>query len=124
MTNIDIKPILLENLCEFHSFYEKNDLEYFLVGGTLLGAVRHQGFIPWDDDADVVMPRKDYDRLLELYDQFKYPFKLKSPKNTKNFRIAFTKLTNERVILEEGSYVPSQNGVWLDIFSLDYTASR
>ncbi|WP_298973384.1 LicD family protein [uncultured Psychrobacter sp.] len=121
MADIDIKPILLETLCEFHSFCGKNDLEYFLVGGTLLGAVRHEGFIPWDDDADVVMPRKDYDRLLKLYDQFDYPFKLKSPKNIKNFRIPFAKLTNEKVIIEEGTHVPFRNGVWLDVFPLDYT---
>lgn len=121
MADIDIKPIILETLCEFHSFCEKNNLEYFLVGGTLLGAVRHEGFIPWDDDADVVMPRKDYNRLLELQEGFDFPFKLKSPKNIKSFRHPFAKLTNEKVIVEEGSYIPYQSGVWLDIFPLDYT---
>ena len=117
----DIKKTLLENLQEFHNFCEKHDLEYFIIGGTLLGAVRHEGFIPWDDDADVVMPRKDYDRLLELYDQFDYPFKLKSPKNIKNFRIPFAKLTNETIVITENTFVPFKNGVWLDIFPLDYT---
>lgn len=117
----DIKSVLLETLSEFHAFCETHDLEYFLIGGTLLGAVRHEGFIPWDDDADVVMPREDYNKLLNLASEFKYPFILKSPKTHKDFRIQFAKLTNQKIILEEDLDVPFVNGVWLDIFPLDYT---
>lgn len=117
----DIKSVLLETLSEFHSFCETHNLEYFLIGGTLLGAVRHEGFIPWDDDADVVMPREDYNKLLNLANEFNYPFTLKSPKTHKDFRIQFAKLTNDKIILEENQYVPFINGVWVDIFPLDYT---
>ena len=57
---------LLNMLKWFDGFCRDNNLQYFAVGGTLLGAVRHNGFIPWDDDIDVAMPRPDYDRLAEL----------------------------------------------------------
>ncbi len=56
-------------LDDFVAYCQRHGLRYYLVGGTLLGAVRHQGFIPWDDDIDVGMPRKDYERFLELVNQ-------------------------------------------------------
>ncbi len=58
--------ILLDLLLEFHEFCNENNLKYYIIGGTLLGAARHKGFIPWDVDADVAMPRKDYERMVEL----------------------------------------------------------
>ena len=61
-----VQQLLLSMLEEFAGYCRKHGLRFYLVGGTLLGAVRHQGFIPWDDDIDVGMPRPDYDRFLEL----------------------------------------------------------
>ena len=57
---------LLPMLEWFHDFCNKNNLRYYLLGGTMLGAARHQGFIPWDDDIDVGMPRKDYELFIKL----------------------------------------------------------
>lgn len=62
----EIRNIEIEILREFVKFCDENNLKYFLVGGTLIGAVRHQGFVPWDDDMDVAMPRKDFERFREL----------------------------------------------------------
>ena len=58
----------LESLVYFDSFCKKHELTYFLLGGCVIGAVRHGGFIPWDDDIDLIMPRKDYERMLKLWD--------------------------------------------------------
>ena len=62
----EIQDVNLELLIEFNEICKKNGLRYDLVGGSLLGAVRHKGFIPWDDDIDVNMPRPDYERFLNL----------------------------------------------------------
>lgn len=64
-----IQQVLTGMLDDFADYCQRHGLRYYLVGGTLLGAVRHQGFIPWDDDIDVGMPRKDYERFLELVKQ-------------------------------------------------------
>lgn len=65
----EIQQVLTEMLVSFAEYCDRHQLRYYLVGGTLLGAVRHQGFIPWDDDIDVGMPRKDYERFLTLVKQ-------------------------------------------------------
>ncbi|MGN0629846.1 MAG: phosphorylcholine transferase LicD [Ruminococcus sp.] len=62
----EIQKIELEMLKAFADFCESNNLRYYITGGSMLGAVRHKGFIPWDDDVDINMPRPDYDRMIEL----------------------------------------------------------
>lgn len=106
---------------EFIRVCEKHHLTYFILGGTLLGAVRHKGFIPWDDDIDIGMPRKDYNKLMELdSSEFKYPYKLINEKNTPQFTKAFMNLQDSSTrILMTYSNIPHEESLWIDIFPID-----
>ena len=77
---------MLDILKHFISVCEKNGIRYCACGGTCIGALHHQGFIPWDDDLDVFMPRPDYEKLWQLYDNSKEPkFKLCRTTPDKNY---------------------------------------
>jgi len=82
-TDAEFKGLLLEMLLAFDSFCRKHGLRYYLSGGTLLGAVRHKGFIPWDDDIDVNMPRTDCEKLIKLSGGKIGKFRLEPPCNKK-----------------------------------------
>ena len=71
--------VILDLIVEFDSVCRKHNLRYFLDSGSLLGAIRHGGFIPWDDDIDVTMPREDYEKFIRLNDEFKHPYFLQTP---------------------------------------------
>ena len=69
LTDDELKQLELDIMKQFDAYCEKHDLRYYLYAGTLIGAVRHKGFIPWDDDIDVVMPRPDYEKLQLLLEK-------------------------------------------------------
>ncbi|MCL2718127.1 MAG: LicD family protein [Lachnospiraceae bacterium] len=90
--------VLLDILKEFIKICETNNLTYYAVSGTVLGAVRHQGFIPWDDDIDISMPRSDYERFLEISSMsLKSPYELRTYTNDENHIYAVSKLIDNRV---------------------------
>jgi len=103
---------------------DRNNLKYFIDGGTLLGAVRHQGFIPWDDDVDIVMPRKDFEKLKKIAPyEFSEPYFLQTEDNDPDiFLGGYAKLRNSNTTMFEHKHIEhSANfGVWIDIFILDY----
>ena len=114
--------ILLDILSEFNRVCQDNKLSYFLCDGTLLGAVRHKGMIPWDDDIDVAMPRKDYDKLLELSHKFRSPYLLQSPTSDKGYCLSFAKVRNINTTFAAESlmYNDFNQGCFIDIFPLDF----
>ena len=117
-----LQKIELNILKEFDSICEKNKLDYFLVGGSAIGVVRHHGFIPWDDDIDVGMNRKDYDKFLKIAKE-KYSKKYTIMNNDTNPKFP---LMNTRWGLNGTEYktkdlkdIPGNFGIFLDIFCFD-----
>ncbi|MBO5353136.1 MAG: LicD family protein [Lachnospiraceae bacterium] len=113
----------LEAFKALEQFCREHNLQYFAIGGTLLGAVRHQGFIPWDDDMDVGMPRPDYDRLVSLAKEFPKPFVLEEYRHSKGFQSYFAKIRNETIgLLETVTESKDERpGYLIDIIPMDGT---
>lgn len=119
-----IWAVELDLLREFDRVCKKYNLKYFLVHGSLLGAIRHGGFIPWDDDIDVGMFREDYEKFMELSkNEFKEPYFLQTPYTDEGYFFSFIKLRNSRTtaVSKAFQYNSFNQGLCLDIFPLDYT---
>ncbi len=115
-----LQSALLEMLRWFDGVCRKNGLRYYALGGTLLGAVRHQGFIPWDDDIDVGMPRADYERLCALLEDKQGRYVLETPfSGAPDFCYAYAKLYDTATTLTEKRRKPIKRGVFIDVFPLD-----
>ena len=116
----ELKAIEMDILKTFNAFCVKNNIRYYLAFGTLLGAIRYKGFIPWDDDIDVLVPREDYERLMMLFqDSDKY--RLYAFERNERYRFPFAKLCDMSTSLTEVFY-PNNGvdlGVGIDIFPLD-----
>ena len=103
-----------------HQVCVNNKINYYMLGGTMLGAVRHKGFIPWDDDMDFGMPREDYDRFIRLVEEeLPYPFEVRYYKNELNSPIHYAKLIDGSTTLIEDSYHNYVEGLYIDIFPID-----
>ena len=116
-----LQLIELSLLDRFKEICEINNLRYYLLGGTLLGAIRHGGFIPWDDDIDVCMPRKDYDIFLEVC--LNNPIKdidVKSHDRNEDYRYPFARMSTSKMqIINHSAIKPRVEDVWIDIIPLD-----
>lgn len=118
-----IWKVQLGILKSFIAVCEKYHLQYYMIYGTLLGAVRHQGFIPWDDDMDIAMPRQDYDRLREIAPQaFEEPFFLQTPENDPGcYYGGYARLRDSSTTGMDalGWGTGSNQGIWIDLFPID-----
>lgn len=121
----ELWAVQLDLLNELDRVCKKYNLKYILDFGTLLGAIRHKGFIPWDDDVDVSMLREDYDKLMEVAsDEFKEPYFLQTQYTDKNYDDCVTKLRRSDTCclpLSDMSREPKYNrGIFIDIFVFDH----
>ncbi len=115
----EMQEIELQLLLEFDKVCKKHSLRYYMDGGTLLGAMCYQGFIPWDDDIDLKMPRPDYERLMDLQEEFPKNIALDFPKED-HCEYTMGKLIDTRTVLtEKGSQGSKETGVYIDILPMD-----
>lgn len=115
-TQIDLVKVL-EKICK------KYNLTFFAIYGTLLGAIRHEGYIPWDDDIDVVMPRKDFEKFKKMaVNELEYPYVLVPMRNEVDFFSGgLLRLRNDDTLGADmwDANFRQHNGIWIDILALD-----
>ncbi|MBE0471493.1 MAG: LicD family protein [Methyloprofundus sp.] len=121
MIEQDFKNSLLDVLSEFHDFCEMHQLRYYLIGGGLIGALRHKGFIPWDDDVDVAMPREDYERFLALRNELSEGYKVSIPFQKDGYTNTMPRVYSTNFKIQQQFIKRFTIGPWIDVFPLDHT---
>lgn len=113
----ELRKIQLEILKRTAEFCDQNSIRYFLCGGTLLGAIRHQGYIPWDDDIDIMLPRPDYERLISEFEID--GLEICTYRQTKNYLWPFVKISDPNTRLLSAGKIIDNIGVNIDAFPID-----
>ena len=120
----DQQKVMLDMMKAIHTFFVDNSIRYVMVYGTLLGAIRHKGFIPWDNDMDIGVPRPDYDRLLSMLnsgEKIGEHFYHLHYTTDDNYHYQIIRICDDRTIVKP-SYIrdqPKRMGVWIDVFPYD-----
>ncbi len=125
ISDADVKSASLEVLKSLADICDANGFRYMLTWGTLIGAIRHKGFIPWDDDIDVFMPRPDYEKFKVYFSEHEkdlYPLRLFTSE-TKDYPYLLPRLSNDDYPLDVDNEKPCGMGIFVDIFVLDGTGN-
>ncbi len=120
VSDTEYKNALLNILFEVDDYCRTNNIEYFLTGGTLLGAIRHKGFIPWDDDIDICMKRNDYERFCSSFHSDKEYYQVITIFNNKKYYSASAKVIDKRMKVREQMHGVCEIGAYIDVFPMDY----
>ena len=111
---------ILQILLSVDSVCREHDIKYYCWAGTMLGAVRHKGFIPWDDDMDICMPRPDYDRFMaHAHEWLPQPFEALSIETSDTYPGSFGKIVNANTTLIERGHSDYIAGIYIDVFPID-----
>lgn len=113
----ELKELQLDILNDVHVFCINNDIKYSLSFGSLLGAIRHKGYIPWDDDIDIMMPREDYERFIKTYRHEN--FKIATSSTMPDYFHPYAKVYNTQTIVQEFVENKSSYGINIDVFPID-----
>lgn len=124
MKELSIKEIMdlqLEILKQVDKFCRANGIEYFMYGGTGIGAIRHKGYIPWDDDIDIAMTRPNYDRFISTFNGSYEHLEVYAPELNWNYYAPYANVCDTRTVLDEGAngHRGQKLGVKIDIFQID-----
>lgn len=117
----EMRKIQMDILLFIHQFCIDNGIQYSLAWGTMLGAIRHKGYIPWDDDIDIMMTRPEYDRFCKLFHDDRSVYKLYDVHTDKKWIYPFAKISDERTIRVEKNAL-DEIGLNIDVFPIDYYA--
>lgn len=112
------RKIQIDILNYYDEWCKKNDLHYSLAGGTLLGAIRHKGFIPWDDDIDIFMERRDYEVFLRDFEKQNGPYKL-IRNGVPGWYDGYARIIDQKTIIEWKKGAGAKHGIWMAILPID-----
>lgn len=124
LTLREIQLSMLDVLKKVHEICEENDIKYYLAYGTLLGAIRHKGYIPWDDDTDIWLFREDFEKLKEVFRKESYqigPIKFCNRANTDKYMFYIPRIsdTGYRYLMEKSKQQVGDMGIFIDVYPID-----
>lgn len=122
----ELKKVQLDILLAVDEFCRNNNIEYSLAAGTLIGAVRHKGYIPWDDDVDICMTRPNYDKFIKIFNGNYNNYQVLAPELDWNYYAPYANVCDNRTILDEGAngHRGIEVGVKIDLFPIDGCTSN